>query len=179
MAILHGLALFLLCLVGYAGAVVGSTSGDRPPPPRPSGGELLLTAALGFIAAGGAPDVAGHWLAFPVAVGLGAAAGGVTGLLRRLRGDALAATGPTVTPIYRRSPAATGSDTGGVRGFLLRVGDFQGHVTMGYLYYALLAPFALISHFLQSPLDPESREESFWSTRSAPDARGDSLTHQY
>lgn len=177
MALLRGLALFLLCLVGYSAAAVGS-AGERPP--RPAGWELLVSGVAATVAVVVAPELAGHWLGFPLAVAMGAVPGALTGLLRRPRGGR-GQTGGAAATASRRPPEDDASEVGGLRGFLLRLGDFQGRITMGYLYFLLLAPFSAVRQILRDPFEPTRDDDSSWSPRStdADEGPGEPLTRQY
>lgn len=177
MALFHALALFLLCLIGYSAAAVGTA---REPRPRPSDWELLVTGVAGIAAATVGPGLVGHWEAFPLAVAIGAAPGALAGILRRPKASATQPDRKSTTPLLRQPEEETPS-LGGVRGFLLRLGDFQGRVTMGYLYFLLLAPFAVLSRLRTDPLSPETGGDSYWSEREdGPATSGDEpLQRQY
>lgn len=176
--LLHGLALFLLCLVGYSAGVVG---GAGRPIPRPAGWELVLSALAGLAAAATAPGLAGPWLAFPLAVGYGGVPGACAGLLRRGGGAAGERPAEGATPLLGGAKASPDPEAGKIRAFLLRLGEFQGRVTMGYLYFLLLAPFAVVARLKDDPLAPASSGEGHWSPRAGePPADGDEpLTRQY
>lgn len=176
--LLHAVAAFLLTLVGYSGGAVLAAAAPRP---RPAAWELPVSAAAGVAGASLAPDFVGAWLALPAAVAGGAAVGGAAGGLGRLgRGrrrrpsrDFGAATkagiaGPgTERPDRGRSVDPGGDDGPALRRFLLRLGDYQGQITMGFLYYGLLGPFAAVSRLTGSPLRVEEDRPSYWRERPA------------
>lgn len=178
MALLRSLALFLLCLVGYSAAAVGGSRRDWP---RPAAWELLLTAGIGLLAAIRAPGMVGHWLAFPTAVVFGAVAGGAAALVRSCRAPVSSADEKRVEPSHRGPSGEDATDVGTVRSFLLRLGEFQARITMGYLYFLLLAPFAAVSRLLRDPLAAETDAGSYWRDRTdeRPDDGGEPLTRQY
>lgn len=178
---LHSVAAFLVTLVGYSGGAVLAASARRP---RPGGWELPLSAA----AAGGAtlvPDLLGAWIALPAAVvsgGLiGATARGVDRLGRQRRPGpgpgGLAPASPGIEPPGPDGRAdgdgvdPAGSDVPAHLRFLLRLGDYQGQLTMGFLYFGLLAPFAAISRLGEDPFRLEEDRATYW--RDRPSGRGE------
>lgn len=157
--LLHAVAAFLLALVGYsAGAVLAASRRDA----RPAGWELPTAAAVALAAAVVGPDLLGGWSALPAAGGAGAGTGLVAGLASRLGRSAEADS--SQDRLDARHVAGDGEGSG-VRRFLLRVGTYQGRVTMGFLYFGLLTPFALVSRLTSSPLELDPGRATYWRKR--------------
>lgn len=177
--LLHAVAAFLLTLVGYSGGAVLAAADRRP---RAAAWELPVSAAAGVAGASMAPDLVGAWLALPAAVVAGAAVGGAAAGLGRLgrgrrrrparaggaAGEAGIAGPGTERPDRGRAVDPGGGDDGPtLRRFLLRLGDYQGQITMGFLYFGLLGPFAAVSRLTGSPLRIEEDRTSYWRERPA------------
>ncbi|MDX1578430.1 MAG: hypothetical protein R3266_08090 [Gemmatimonadota bacterium] len=158
MHVFHLIAAFLLSLVGYAaGAVLVAADRGRGPVVW----ELPLAAATALAAAVLGPRIVGDWAALPLAVAGGAAVGSLAGLGLRItrRRDGTERKAAAVSPIGD-------PDDGPVRRFLLRLGTFQGRVTMGFLYFGLLTPFALVARLVGDPWASEWTATSYWRKRS-------------
>lgn len=117
----------------------------------------VLLAAVGALVV---REWAGRWSAVALGVGLGIATGFVVASARRRhKGRSLvtrAADGADGTSLFRRW-----------RGFMLRTGVFQSRLTLAFVYFVLLAPFALAGKLGGSPLQPgTSRSGSFWLPRN-------------
>lgn len=167
--ILHAVAAFLLALSGYSALVVLTASGRRR---RPAGWELPVAGATAVAAAAGALPLPTGWLALPAALGCGAVVGLVVGGAAR----AVGRRPPAGSRRTREEPDADLGTGGGPRGFLLRLGTYQGQLTLGLLYFVLLAPFALLmrlrdgrpsggdgeraTHWLDRPTDGTSGTEA-------------------
>lgn len=174
--VLHSVAAFLLTMVGYSAGAVLAAAARRP---RPAGWELPVSAA----AAGGAtlaPGLLGAWIALPAAVAcgglIGATARGVGRLGRQRRsahdpdGRAPRSPGPDGRA-DGDGAEPDGRDVPAHRRFLLRLGDYQGQLTMGFLYFGLLAPFAAMSRLGEDPLRLAEDRATYW--RDRPSGRGD------
>lgn len=171
-AVLHAIAAFLLALVGYSGGAVLVASARRP---RPAGWELPVSAAAAVAGAALAPGVFGAWIALPVAVAGGAAVGAAAGGIGRLGGRRPQGHDPgvgTATPPGAEGSGPDGRDVPAHRRFLLRMGDYQGQLTMGFLYFGLLAPFAAVSRLGEDPLRLEEDRTSYWRDRPAGRSEG-------
>lgn len=155
-AFLHALAAFMLTLVGYSS---GTVLAVRDPSSRPFAWEVAAAAAAALAAALVGPGLFGRWWLLAGAVGGGLVLGllaAVTSILlgRRERGGGAA--------------EADEADTHPLRRFLLRVGNFQGRLTMAFLYFGLLTPVALLARLGENPLELEEERASYWLDR-APD----------
>lgn len=159
--LLHTVAAFLLALVGYsAGAVLASGRRDA----RPGIWELPAAGVAAAAAAVVGPDLLGGWLALPAAVGAGAGVGLLAGTASRAAGGRGTERAPRDPHAPERAVEAGDS---AVRGFLLRVGDYQGRITMGFLYFGLLAPFALVSRLTDDPLRLDEGRPTYWRDRAS------------
>lgn len=58
-----------------------------------------------------------------------------------------------------------GDDLPAHRRFLLRLGEYQGRITMGFLYFGLLAPFAAVSRLGEDPFRLGEDRTSYWRDR--------------
>lgn len=150
---LHALAAFMLTLVGYSS---GTVLAVRDPGARPFVWEVALAAAAALAAATVGPGLLGRWWLLAAAVGGGL----VLGLL--------AASTSILAGRRARSGGAAESDAPDshpLRRFLLRMGNFQGRLTMAFLYFGLLAPVALLARLGANPLDLEEERGSYWLER--------------
>lgn len=170
-AVLHAVAAFLLALVGYSGGAVLVASARRP---RPTAWDLPVAVTAAVAGAALAPGAYGAWIALPVAVAGGAAVGAATGGVARLAGgrrtwpgsgDAAQRDARAPDAASGRRPDDEAADVPAHRRFLLRLGDYQGRITMGVLYFGLLAPFAAVSRLGEDPLRLEEHRTSYWRDR--------------
>lgn len=159
MDLLHALAAVLLPLVGYSSGVVlaGKTKDPLPSP-------LDLVVVIGLVATVLlARD--SRLEAFALLIGFltGAGAGALRGALL-----------PRQPTSARRTPAATilhrpdGTPASGWhrwREFAVRFGNFQSRIIMGFFYFLVVPPFALLSRLTRDPVGSRRSGESFWLER--------------
>lgn len=138
-------ALMLLCMVGYSGGLVLGRLGRAPEPSLMDLAAQLVVWAGAFLVRG----ALGKWWALALGLAVGAVAGATVALLARGRGD------------LRLE---------GEHGFFRALGNVQARIVMGFLYFTLLAPFALISRLAGDPLALREPEEgaSLWFPRRSP-----------
>ncbi|MFW6193325.1 MAG: hypothetical protein ACOC83_07540, partial [Gemmatimonadota bacterium] len=75
------------------------------------------------------------------------------------------------SPGHGHADPGQASDLPAHRRFLLRLGEYQGRLTMGFLYFGLLAPFALMSRLTGSPLRLDEGRPSYWRERDGGQGR--------
>lgn len=168
--LLHPVAAFLLALVGYSGGAVLAAEGSAA---RPAGWELPVAAAAALGVAIGGPGLVGGWIALPAALVLGAGVGATAGLMSGITGRPGRAG--HAAEEAREDPEPESS---AFRRFLLRTGEYQGRITMGFLYFGLLTPFALVSRLTDDPFRIEDHRSSYWRERADDDSPSEALRRQ-
>lgn len=151
---LHALAAFMLTLVGYSS---GTVLAVRDPSARPFAPEVALAAAAALAAAVAGPGLLGRWWLLAAAVGGGLVLGFLAAATSLLLG-------------YRERGGVGASepddaDAHPVRRFLLRIGNFQGRLTMAFLYFGLLTPVALLARLGTNPLELDEERATYWRER--------------
>lgn len=181
--VLHIVAAFLLALLGYSsGATMISGAGD----PRPGTWEVPVAAAVAIMGPFAAVYVVGGWVGLVAAIAVGLSTGLVARAVWRFAGPRRKLPdGGSPEPAPESETAfghlAEASDDGVVRTFLLRLGAFQGHLTMALLYFSLLAPFSAVSRLAADPFRLEEKRSSYWREPPSSDVDEvrDSLRRQY
>ena len=156
MAFLSTLALIMLTLVGYA---AGGAVAARAKLPQPLLVDLLLLVSLWTAGLLLRPAL-GRWPSLLVWLLVGM---GLSAVLARHRpqsapGGKLAPLAPEGGPLrrlWRRWQR-----------FAHEMGQFQGRLTMAFLYFLVVTPFGLASRLLTDPLHTRRKPiESAWETR--------------
>ncbi|HEX8273648.1 MAG TPA: hypothetical protein VF615_13505 [Longimicrobiaceae bacterium] len=142
----------LLALAGYSGGSV-LAAGARRIAPGP--GDLVAVAALWAAVLLWAPE--GRWAAAAAGLLAGAALGAAAAALRPREAS------PDV-------PSAHAGDGAGPQAawkrFAARMGSFQGRMLMGFFYFGVLPPFALLARLL-GDRRADGPAATFWLPRPA------------
>ena len=160
MKFVTGLALVLLCLVGYSS---GSVLAGRGKKLVPTLGDLLVIVIL-WISALMAREYLGRWLAILAWLLVGVLVGAVLVALRRSR-LASASRNEVNTPsvdgenlfrrVWRKWTA-----------FAAEMGNYQGRVMLAFFYFVVVSPFGLLMRLFSDPLRMRrSQRVSFWVKR--------------
>lgn len=157
MDVFGAVALVLLTLVGYSSGSVLAGRGKRLVPGLV---DLLLVVVLWTTVFWLRGDL-GKW----PAIGFGLLLGGVVGasfaLLRPGNPDPRARLAHLDD---EEAAPARASLLDGWKAFAAEMGNFQGRMTMGFFYFVVVTPFALISKFTGD--SPARVGESFWLQRT-------------
>lgn len=145
----------LLALAGYSGGSV-LAAGSRRIAPGP--GDLVAVAALWAAVLLWGPE--GRWPAAAAALVAGAALGAAAAALRRGEAGPDAAPGDAEEGAGRRAAW---------KRFAARMGSFQGRMLMGFFYFGVLPPFALLARLLGDGR-PDGAAATFWLPRPAASA---------
>ena len=152
MELLSIIALAALTMVGYSSGTASRAKGQQS---KPTLLDLLLVAVLISGAFYVRPQL-GKWMSILVGVLAGAAFGALASGFRM--SEATLTPAPDQVRLRERFVA-----------FLHEVGNFQGRLLIGYFYFVVVTPFALLGRFARDPLDikrPTSGVSS-WKDRPA------------
>ncbi|MDB4949547.1 MAG: hypothetical protein JWM27_2196 [Gemmatimonadetes bacterium] len=155
---MHLLTLLGIAMVALAAYSAGAVLAARGRPTVPG----LPDLALALMCAAAACAVAVRVGRLP---GLGAAL--VVGAIVAAAADPVRARGD----LGRRPAPEPAGGMGAWKRFSRRMGNFQGRMILGLLYFVLVAPFALAARFRPDPLAaPGADGGTLWLARSADSA---------
>ncbi len=163
------LAIVFLTLVGYSSGVALTVRGGHR---LPAFGELLLIVVLWslalFIRAS-----SGHWLAIAGAVLMGLVAGAVATTMFMHETESISG------PRQVRHAGVPRTSWGRWQRFAVRMGNFQSRLLMGFFYFGIVTPFALLSRLAHDPLDAPASDGSFWAERADSPLELDASRNQF
>lgn len=158
MAALRGMMLLLVTVFGYAAGVTSARRGAVP-----GLFDMGIVLSLWLLDLWMAPGI-GHWQS----VGLGLLAGATAGATRRLLAPGASAP---------RRPEAIEL---GWRAFMKEIGNYQGRLTLLFVYFVVVSPFALISRASSDPLRLRGSDPgSFWVDRASGDTTISAAKRQF
>ena len=175
MEILSGIALVLLTLVGYSSGIV-LARGVRQVLPDVID---LATVAVLWVAALATREPLGHWRAIGVWIVGGLIAGAIAAHTRR-REAVFQPRYPTAAPASAEPNRARRRALEAWKRFALRMGNFQGRMIMGFFYFVVVAPFALLGRLAADPLRlRRTAEPSYWVEREPLERSVDAARRQF
>lgn len=156
MVIVHSVGILLVTLLGFSAGATAVGRGKASPRLLDLLAALASAASVIFWTSDWS-----RWMALLAAVAIGALAGaGLTAIRPPRAGDA-----------SRGRHAAAGQALAGWRWALQEVGNYQGRMTMAFVYFAVLGPFALIARATGDPLVTSGRSAAtYWLKRSETEA---------
>ncbi len=172
MDLLGILAVVLLTLVGYSsGSVLGAGSKKVSPGLGDLLGVVVLWAGVLLL-----HGQVGKWPSVGAGLLAGLAVGGAVAALRPGEADPRA----RLDHLGPGAEAETGSGfLAAWKRFAMKMGNFQGRMMMGFFYFLVLTPFALLSKAGVGAHRASTSEGSFWLDRPAASARLDQARNQF
>lgn len=161
MGVLSVIALILLSLVGYSSGIVLARGARQVLP------DVLDLATVAALWAGAlfTREGLGHWGAIGVWVLVGLVVGALAAFSRR-RDEVFQPRYPVAEPAPQEAGGVGRRGVAAWKRFAVRMGNFQGRMIMGFFYFIVVAPFALLGRFASDPLRLErAKAASYWVER--------------